>query len=112
VGVKNFKEYAVRRVDTLVTTIGPSDAPGGTVTMSDVAELAFTDARTLPKKTILFEATVLKFEPVIVIEEPTGPLIGEKDEIVGADETTAGICALTDQLLIPSKPVESTAPIR
>lgn len=43
----------------------------------------------------MFAAVVSNFEPVIVTEVPTGPLVGEKLEIVGAVDGAAVIVSMS-----------------
>jgi len=66
----------------VVTSIGPSVAPLGTVAVIDVADSTVKDA--LVPLNVTDDAPV-KFVPVIVTPVPTGPLVGVNDEMVGAD---------------------------
>jgi hypothetical protein len=66
-----------------VTTILPVVAPVGTVTVSCVAVAAVTVAAIPLKVTVLAEAVVLKFVPVIITVVPTTPLVGVKLVMVG-----------------------------
>ena len=68
----------------MVTVIGPVVAPIGTVAVIVVIVLAVTTAVVPLNFTILFARTALKFVPVMIIDIPTGPLVGAKEEIVGA----------------------------
>ncbi len=42
-----------------------------------------TVARAVPKNTSLFAGVGSKLVPAIIIPEPTGPLVGVKEEMVG-----------------------------
>jgi hypothetical protein len=68
----------------LVTEMGPEVAPGGTVAVICVDEFTVKDAEVLLNLT---PVTLVKFVPTITTEVPTGPLPGEKEEIVGAPAT-------------------------
>ena len=66
----------------LVTAIGPEVAPEGTGAVICVAELTEYEADAVP---LNFTAlTPVKFAPVIVTEDPTGPVDGEKLVITGS----------------------------
>ncbi len=77
-----FDDIAVRC--PFVTVIGAYVAPGGTVTVKDVALAAITVARMLPKKTKLPAGFVLKLLPLIVTEAPKGADSGLMEVITGA----------------------------
>lgn len=78
-----------------VTLIGPVAAPAGTETVSDVVVAAVTIAVAPLENITPFEgASALKFVPVIVTVVPTGPLCGEKPEIVGAGPVVAKLVLL------------------
>ena len=63
------------------TAIGPVSAPPGTVALICVAEsIIYVDGTPLN----LTETVPIKFDPVIVTDVPTGPLVGVNDEIDGA----------------------------
>jgi len=66
----------------VVTLILPVVAPDGTVAVIFDEELTVKDADVPLNFT---EVAPLKFEPLIVTDVPTGPLVGENDEIVGAE---------------------------
>jgi hypothetical protein len=94
----------------VVTVIFPVTAPDGTVAVIWVPE-GFAEklvAATLPNFT---DVTPLKFEPVIVTEVPTGPLVGEKDVIVGAAEVvttkSVALVAVPDGVVTEIFPVEA-----
>ena len=63
--------------------IVPVTAPVGTVVVMLVAMLAVTTAVVLLNLTILFAGVVSKFVPVMVTDDPTGPLVGLKLLIAG-----------------------------
>ena len=65
----------------VVTLHFPLDAPAGTLVVIFVAELTVNDALVVPSLTAV---APLKFVPLIVTVVPTGPLVGEKLETVGA----------------------------
>lgn len=65
------------------TVIGPYVAPEGTVTVKLVAVAAVTVAPVAPKRTILLEAVVLKFVPVMVTWSLGFAETGEKEVITG-----------------------------
>jgi len=65
----------------VVTVTEPVRAPVGTVAVSEVLETTVNVALVPPKVTFVVP---VKFAPVIVTFVPTGPLVGVKDEIVGA----------------------------
>ena len=58
-------------------------APIGTVTVRSVLVAAVTVAWVAPKKTMLLAGVASKLLPVMVTEVPTGPLVGEKEVMVG-----------------------------
>jgi hypothetical protein len=58
-------------------------APLGTITLSVVDDALVTSAFTAPKYTMLFAATELNPDPLIVTIVPTGPDAGEKLLIEG-----------------------------
>jgi hypothetical protein len=73
-----------------VTLMLPVVAPVGTITVRLVAVAAVTVA-TMPFIVTLFsEAVVLKLVPVMVMEDPTLTLVGEKLVIVGAATSVSG----------------------
>ena len=65
----------------VVTLHFPLVAPAGTLAVIFVAELIVNDAFVVPSLTAV---APLKFVPLMVTEVPTGPLVGEKLETVGA----------------------------
>jgi hypothetical protein len=66
----------------VVTLIDPVVAPEGTVAVIDVLEMTLKLALTPLNLTAV---APLKFVPVIVTLVPTAPIVGVKEEIVGAD---------------------------
>ena len=52
----------------------------------------------VPKYTLLFE---LKFVPYIVTEVPTGPEVGEREEMVGVETVAEGAVTVKEELLLP-----------
>jgi hypothetical protein len=64
----------------VVTEILPVDAPAGTVAVIFVEELTVNPAEVPANFTAV---APMKFVPLTVTTVPTGPLVGEKDEIVG-----------------------------
>ena len=58
-------------------------APIGTITASSVEVAVDTVAWVAPKNTMLFDCVGSKLVPVIVTVVPTGPLVGEKEVMVG-----------------------------
>jgi hypothetical protein len=77
----------------LATAIGPVVAPAGTVVVIFCA-LSIVNVADVPLKVTLVTLGPLKFWPWIVTEDPTGPLAGENDEIVGAAAQDAGVIAI------------------
>jgi hypothetical protein len=78
----------------LATAIGPVVAPAGTVVVIFCA-LSIVNVADVPLKvTLVTLGLPLKFWPWIVTEDPTGPLAGENDEIVGAAAQDAGVIAI------------------
>ena len=79
----------------LATAIGPVVAPAGTVVVIFCA-LSIVNVADVPLKVTLVTlgSLPLKFWPWIVTEDPTGPLAGENDEIVGAAAQDAGVIAI------------------
>jgi hypothetical protein len=65
----------------VVTEILPVVAPAGTVAVIFVSVLTVNVADVPPNLTAV---APVKFAPLIVTDVPTGPLVGEKDVIVGA----------------------------
>lgn len=91
-----------------VTVIVPLVAPIGTEVVMLVAVLAVTTAVTLLNLTILLLGVVLKFVPVIVMDEPTAPLVGLKLVMVGevvipTEKSTmlVAICPPTATVIFP-----------
>ena len=75
----------------VVTVILPVTAPAGTTAVILVDEFTTKVAETPPNLT---EVVPVKFVPLIVTEVPTGPDIGENDEIVGFAVVTVNLWAL------------------
>ena len=75
----------------VVTLIGPVVAPEGTVDVMVVFEFAVNVADTPLNVTLV---AAMRSVPVIVTDVPTGPLVGEKEEIVGAAAQDAGAIAI------------------
>jgi hypothetical protein len=67
----------------VVTLMGPVVAPVGTVAVIFVAELTMKVVALTPLN--LTEVAPVKFVPVIVTLDPTGPDMGENEVIVGAE---------------------------
>ena len=65
----------------VVTEILPVVAPAGTVALICVPETTVKVAAVALKRTLL---APVKFVPVTVTLEPTGPIVGLKEVIVGA----------------------------
>lgn len=104
-----------------VTVITPDVAPLGTVTTSCVAVADTTVATTPPIVTVLEEAVVLKFVPVITIVEPSEPLlvklvmVGEPVEVdvvvtVKSLEDVP-VCPLTVTAILPVLAPEGTVTV-
>jgi hypothetical protein len=75
----------------VVTLIGPVVAPEGTVDVMVVFEFAVNVADTPLNVTLV---AAMRSVPVIVTDVPTGPLVGEIEEIVGAAAQDAGAIAI------------------
>jgi hypothetical protein len=75
----------------VVTLIGPVVAPEGTVVVMLVFEFAVNVADTPLNVTLV---AAMRSVPVIVTDVPTGPLVGENEEIVGAAARDAGAIAI------------------
>jgi hypothetical protein len=75
----------------VVTLIGPVVAPEGTVVVIVVFEVAVNVAETPLNVTLV---APMRSVPVIVTDVPTGPLIGENEEIVGAAAQDGGAIAI------------------
>jgi hypothetical protein len=71
----------------VVTLIGPVVAPEGTVVVILVFEFAVNVADTPSNVTLV---AAMRSVPVIATDVPTGPLVGENEEIVGAAAQDAG----------------------
>jgi hypothetical protein len=89
----------------VVTAIGPVVAPFGTVAWSAVSETTVNDALVPPKVTFVVP---VKLAPPIVTLTPTGPLVGAKDEIVGAGGVTLKAVAL---VAVPPGAVTAIGPV-
>jgi hypothetical protein len=87
----------------LVTAIGPVVAPAGTVVVI-FCGLSIVNVADVPLKVTLVTlgSLPLKFWPWIVTEVPTGPLVGEKELIVGAAAQDAGAIAIA-AAMVPAK---------
>lgn len=72
-----------------VTVMGPVVAPVGTVTVSCVLVAVIISAEVPLNLTELLLAVKLKLEPVMVTVVPSGPLVGEKEEMAGAATTSS-----------------------
>jgi hypothetical protein len=75
----------------VVTLIGPVVASEGTVALILVFEVALKVADTPLNVTLV---AAIRSVPVIVTDVPTGPLIGENEEIVGAAAQDGGAIAI------------------
>lgn len=82
------------------TEITPEVAPAGTVTVSCVAVAAVTVAVTPFMVTVLSDGVVLKFVPVIMIEDPVAPL-PVKLVIVSSDEDAVTVKFSADVAVLP-----------
>jgi hypothetical protein len=71
--------------------IFPVVAVAGTVTEIEVAELAVIAAGTPLNETTLFAGTLLKPVPVITTDEPTNPMLGEKEEMARGKATNSAV---------------------
>jgi hypothetical protein len=89
----------------VVTAIGPVVAPPGTVAWRAVSETTVNDALVPPKLTLVVP---VKLVPPIVTFTPTGPLVGAKDEIVGAGGVTLNAVAL---VAVPPGAVTAIVPV-
>jgi hypothetical protein len=89
----------------VVTPIGPVVAPGGTVVLILVFEVALNMADTPLNVTL--EAAI-RSVPVIVTDVPTGPLVGENEEIVGAAAHDGGAIAIAT-IVIPATTAARTS---
>jgi uncharacterized protein GlcG (DUF336 family) len=89
----------------VVTAIKPLDAPEGTVAESAVSETTVNAALVPPKVTLVVP---VKFAPAIVTFVPTVPLVGAKDEIVGAGGVTVNAVAL---VAVPPGAVTAIVPL-
>ena len=81
------KEKALLDTPLTVTTTFPVVAPVGTVTTISVALQLFVVPRVPLKVTVLVPLLDPKLAPLIVIEAPTGPDVGERLVIEGGDVT-------------------------
>jgi hypothetical protein len=96
----------------VVTAILPVEAPDGTVAVILVDELTVNEAETPANLTdVVVKPVPLKFDPVIVTDVPTGPLVGENDETTGAG-TVVVITVKSDELVaVPSGVVTLMRPV-
>ena len=80
----------------VVTLIFPVVAPEGTVAVILLEELTVKLAVVpLNFTEVVVKPLPLKFEPLIVTDVPTGPLVGENPEMVGATACAAPAVAMT-----------------
>ena len=84
VTVKRSSETPVNSL--AITLTGAYVAPYGTVTVSCVVDALVTEALALPKKTVLLEDVASKLTPVMVIDDPTTPWVGDISEIYGPEK--------------------------
>jgi hypothetical protein len=86
----------------VVTRIRPSVAPFGTCAVMRLALLTLNDAATLLNVT---EVAPVKFDPLIVTEVPTGPLVGLNEVIVGPPEPPPELVTLKllELVAVPSE---------
>ena len=75
-----------------VTVMGPVVAPEGTVAVITVPAWLTVKFAETPLNSTRFAP--VKFVPLMVTVVPTGPLVGEKDEIVGGAASAAGAIAI------------------
>jgi hypothetical protein len=97
----------------VVTEIFPVVAPVGTVAVIFVAELTENDVALTPLNftDVVVNPVPLKFVPLIVTDVPTGPLVGENEEIVGAG-TVVEVTVKTEELVaVPSGVVTLIGPV-
>jgi hypothetical protein len=73
----------------VVTPMGPLTAPAGTVAVICVEEFTTTELAGVPPNVTV--ALAVKFAPVMVIREPTTPLLGVKLLMVGAGGCTVSV---------------------
>jgi hypothetical protein len=93
----------------LVTEIFPVVAPVGTVTVIFAEDTTVKDGAETPLNLTL--VVPVKLVPLIVTNVPTGPLVGENDEMVGAG-TDAEVTAKTQGLVaVPSGVVTLIGPV-
>jgi hypothetical protein len=89
----------------VVTVMGPVPAPLGTVARIDVSEMTENVVAVTPLNVTLLAP--VKCVPVIDTLVPTGPLVGENDEIVGA---AGGVVVMVKAfVLVPVPPLVVTA---
>jgi hypothetical protein len=84
--------------------IGASVAPEGTTTVTSLVLALVTVARTAPKKTTLFDATALKFEPARMTVSPTFPEIGLNVTIMGIVDIKGITCRAALELVVEPLP--------
>ena len=92
----------------VVTVIVPVVAPAGTVAVIWVALLAVKVEAGAPWKATV--VAPVKFVPVRMTEEPTGPDTGAKEVIVGADTTTVKV-KLPVEVALPPGVVTEIVPL-
>jgi len=85
----------IKPVVVLSTLIFLYVAPNGTITVKLVEVALLAIVLTAPKKTTLFAAVVLNPEPDMVTLVPTGPLAGEKPEMIGCENDEKEIAKKT-----------------
>jgi len=95
VGVASTSKFELLEtvMPLVVTEIGPSAAPAGTVAVMLVAELNVALA-VIPLKNLTVTGA-LKFVPVMVIVAPGAPLVGEKLVITGDGNTVKFVAVLS-----------------
>jgi len=85
-------EADVAAPPAVVIDIVPVEAAfSGTVTVIDVAVAAVTDTEAPFNVTVLLNVAAAKLVPVMVTDDPTTPLAGVKDLIVGAEVVVGGV---------------------
>ena len=86
-----------------VTEIGPSVAPAGTVAVIEVSEATLKlVAAVVPNVT---ELAPVKPLPVIVTDDPTGPLVGENELMTGVTENAVVVVAVPPEVVTAITPL-------
>jgi hypothetical protein len=96
----------VAEPEGFVTRIGPVVAPLGTVARSFVLFVIENVATTLLNVT---ELTPVKFVPLTVTDVPTGPEVGENEEIAGAP--AVGTVKFVALVAVPTSVVTRIGPV-